>query len=149
MTLLCGWTVPKRREWEESGPCRLRLLLIQPSTFSIPVDSRGYAGRSHSLWYCDAKEQGIFRWYETAFMRAFRGGGEFAPFAMSPDSPDASLALSPTMHTYNVAWPFMSIDQGDEESFIERWMGWFGDAAQGQMRYPSPMPDSGSWRRGS
>ena len=116
---------------------------------SIPVDSRGYAGRSHSLWYCDAKEQGIFRWYETAFMRAFRGGGEFAPFAMSPDSPDASLALSPTMHTYNVAWPFMSIDQGDEESFIERWMGWFGDAAQGQMRYPSPMPDSGSWRRGS
>ena len=121
-------------------------------SISIPADRRGYIGRSHSLWYCDAQEQGIFRWYETAFMETFRGGVPFVPFAMPPYSSDASLALSPAMHTHQVAWPFMPIDQGDDENFIERWMGWFGEAAQGQMRYPSQVPElnpSGSWRRES
>ena len=116
-----------------------------------PTERSEYLGRSHSLWYCDAQEQGVFRWYETAFKETFRGGGPFDPFAMPPESSDASFALSPTMHTHQIAWPFMPIDQGDEEGFIERWIGWFVDAAQGQLSSNSRMsePDPhGSWRRG-
>ena len=120
-------------------------------TLAMPEDRYGYTGRSHSLWYCDAQKQGSFRWYDTAFMIIFgREDRRVAPFAMSPGDRDAAVALSPTMHTHQVAWPFMPIDQGDEDSFIERWMGWFGEAAQRQLRYPDRMPEldpSGSWRR--
>ena len=111
---------------------------------------RDYSGRSHSLWYCDAQEPGSFRWYETAFMETFGGDSPFVPFDLAPLSADASLALSSATHTHQVAWPFTPFDQGDDESFIERWMGWFGDAAQGQMRRPQQLPESnpgGSWRR--
>ena len=121
-------------------------------TLSMPSDWYGYTGRSHSLWYCDAQEQGVFRWYHTAFMIIFgREDNRVAPFAMSPGDGDATLALSPAMHTHQVAWPFQPIDQGDEDSFTERWMEWFAQAAQGQLHYPSHMPElnpSGSWRRG-
>ena len=121
-------------------------------SLSVPRDRYGYTGRSHSLWYCDAQHEGGFRWYETAFMITF-GGSErrgFAPFDMHPGDPDAMLALSPVMHTHQVAWPFTPIDQGDEDAFIERWMGWIGEAAQSQMRRPSTLPEvnpQGSWRR--
>ena len=117
---------------------------------SMPADRRGYAGRSHSLWFCDAQEPGVFRWFETAFM-TLGSENSLAPFAMNPDARDAAIALSPTMHIYQAAWPFMPIDQGDEDDFIERWIGWFGDAAEGQLRYPSRLPEldpHGSWRTG-
>ena len=116
----------------------------------MSADRRGYAGRSHSLWFCDAQEQGVFRWFETAFMTLGSEDG-YAPFAMTPDSRDAAIALSSTMHVYQAAWPFTPIDQGGEDEFIERWIGWFGDAAQGQLRYPNRLPEldpHGSWRRG-
>ena len=119
---------------------------------SRPADRSGYRGRSHSLWYCDAQEQGVFRWFETAFMETFGANIPFAPSAMPPDSSDAATAISPGLHTYQLARPFIPIDQGDEESFIERWMGWLGEAAQGQLLYPSQLPEldtQGSWRRGS
>ena len=121
-------------------------------TLEIPQGRNGYAGRSHSLWYCDAQEQGVFRWYDTAFMRilthVYTG---VLHFAVSPGDRDAVAALLPGIHTHQVAWPFMPIDQGDEVSFIERWIGWFGEAAQGQLHHPREMPElnpSGSWRRG-
>ena len=104
-------------------------------SLTVPRDRYGHAGRSHSLWYCDAQERGVFRWYEIAFM--FTPGvaksSSIDPFALAPGGRDgdAELALSTTtMHVYQVAWPFTPIDQGDEESFIERWIGWFALAAQ-------------------
>ena len=117
---------------------------------TVSPDQRGYTGRSHSLWYCDAPEPGVFRWYETAFWKFSGAVATVEPFAMPPEAEDTALALSTTMHTYNVARQFMPIDQGDEDSFVEPWMEWFGDAAQGQLRRPSGMPESdprGSWRR--
>ena len=117
-----------------------------------PTDRREYLERSHSLWYCDAQNQGHFRWYETAFMRNSGGSDVLAPFDMTPGSRDASLALLRTIHTHRVAWPFTPFDQGGEEDFIERWMGWFGEAAQGQTRYlkqPPELDTDGSWRLGS
>ena len=119
-------------------------------TLKIKPDRHGYEGRSHSLWYCDAQEAGVFRWFETAFVRTF-GAYEvsMAPFSMSPSDRDVALALS-ALHTCQVAWPFTPIDQGDERDFIERWIGWFAEAAQGLLRHPSSMPErdtGGTWRR--
>ena len=102
---------------------------------------RGYVGRSHSLWYCDAQDEGVFRWYETAFWEFGGPKNGFEPFAMPPETWVAGRSL---------ARPFTPIDQGEEEGFIERWMEWFGEAGHGPLRHPSKMPElptEGSWRR--
>ena len=113
---------------------------------------RDYDGRAHSLWYCDAQEERVFRWYETALMfNPFIGGqvSPIDPFAAEPGR-EAEAALSPAMDIYQVAWPFTPIDQGGEDEFVERWIDWFADAALGNLRRPTTMPERdprGSWRR--
>jgi eukaryotic-like serine/threonine-protein kinase len=37
-------------------------------TIRIPSDRSGYEGRSHSLWFCDARAVNEYGWFETAFM---------------------------------------------------------------------------------
>ena len=117
----------------------------------VEPERHGYKGRSHSLWYCDAQEVGVFRWYETAFMiNPFNLVGQlpFVPVALDPGG-EAYGALYPGTTLHQVAWPFTSIDQGDEDAFIERWIEWFAEAAQGLLRHPSHMPErnpQGSWR---
>ena len=110
-------------------------------TLQITPDRHGYEGRSHSLWYCDAQETGMFRWYETAFMISplIPKRGRIDPFTLEPGR-EAYAALSPVSAEYQVAWPFTPIDQGDEEDFLERWIGWFADGAQGLLSRPSKMP---------
>ena len=120
-------------------------------TIRIPLDEYEYEGRSHSLWYCDAQNLGEFRWYETAFMNNATGFKRtlLAPFALSPGQ-EAYGALSNVTTHYQVAWPFIPIDQGDEGEFIERWIGWFADAAEEKLHHPERMPErdpQGSWRR--
>ena len=120
-------------------------------TIRIPLDVYGYEGRSHSLWYCDAQNLGEFRWYETAFMNNATGFKRtlLAPFSLSPGQ-EAYGALSNVTTHYQVAWPFTPIDQGSEGEFIERWMGWFADAAEGKLWHPERMPERDpwdSWRR--
>ena len=121
-------------------------------TLQIKPDRYGFGGRSHSLWYCDAQEAGVFRWYETAFMPmpGVHKGHLLNPFALAPGR-DACVTLIPLIGEYQVAWPFTPIDQGDESDFIERWIGWFAAAAQDLLRRPtSSMPEratKGTWRR--
>ncbi len=118
-------------------------------TLQINADRHGYEGRSHSLWYCDAQEAGVFRWFETAFIRFGAYGVSMAPFSVSPAERDVALALT-AVHTYQVAWPFTPIDQGDETDCVERWIGWFAEAARDLLRRPNIMPErdtGGTWRR--
>ena len=117
----------------------------------MPVRMRqGYVGRSHSLWYCDAQEAGVFRWYEIAFFdRNARTRNGFSPFSLIPGDPDLKHALGNYSTPVQLARPFMPIDQGEEQAFIERWMDWFAAAAQGQLRLGS-LPElraRGSWRQ--
>jgi serine/threonine-protein kinase len=54
------------------------------------------------------------------------------------------------MAEFQVAWPFTPIEPGNEVDFLERWMAWFAQAAQGQLGHPSSMPErrpEGAWRR--
>lgn len=118
---------------------------------TIPEDRYGYQGRQHSLWYCDAQQAGVYRWYETGFMVSPLSSQTTAyyPIAFEPCE-NAGKALSNTIAEWQVAWPFTPIDQGEEDGFIERWLTWFAQAADGQLHRPSSMPEQptdGSWRR--
>jgi serine/threonine-protein kinase len=117
----------------------------------FPADRSGYQGRNHSLWYCDAKEPGIFRWYETAFMVSPLIPKRFAqePMRFDPGE-EAGKALWRGMAEWQLAWPFTPVDQGEEGEFVDRWIEWFGLASAGNLHHPSSMPErqaEGSWRR--
>ncbi len=111
---------------------------------SKPRDQFGYEGRSHSLWFCDAHEEGVYHWFETAFMVV--GSRSFLntvnPFALSPRDRNAALAFSQTVSNSGIAWEPLSFDQGDEEQFIERWLEWFAAAVDGGLHMPSHMPEN-------
>jgi serine/threonine-protein kinase len=113
-------------------------------------NSSGYEGRVHSLWFCDAHEAGRFAWYETAFMDSPLLGVSqpHSPYALVPGN--ASGALSNVMGTKQLAWPFEELDRGDLTEFVDRWLGWFADASERAMQYPSTMPEKptgNSYRR--
>jgi hypothetical protein len=68
---------------------------------------------------------------------------------MNPSEESAKAVVS-GMAEWQVAWPFIPLAVGDLDEFINRWGGWFADAAQGQLTHPSSMPErspQGSWRR--
>jgi serine/threonine-protein kinase len=117
----------------------------------IPRDEYGYEGRSHSLWFGDVKEVDRYGWYETAFMVSpmIPRQSRQRPFSLNPGA-DAAKAVGPGMAAYQVAWPFTPLTVGELAEFIDRWAGWFADAAQGRLRLPNTMPErppEGSWRR--
>ena len=65
---------------------------------------------------------------------------EYAPFALGQDLQDADLASAPTIHTYQEAWGPVSVDDEDEDSFIDRWAEVFARASQGKLHHPSRLP---------
>jgi hypothetical protein len=118
----------------------------------IPRDRYDYEGRSHSLWYCDAQEQGHYQWFETAFMVSAVLPRRFAqnPYALDPGE-ESAKAVGSGMAEYQVAWPFMPIASDDLADFIGRWAGWLAAASTGRLTHPSEMPERrdvrSSWRR--
>ncbi|MCH8949870.1 MAG: protein kinase, partial [Chloroflexi bacterium] len=113
-----------------------------------PRDRYDYEGRAHSLWFCDAHEEGVYRWYELAFMirPTIPRSSTLDPFAFPPTDKDAAQALTPVMDVLQVAWQPVPFDQGEEEQFIERWLSWFAAAADGSLSHPSRMPEESGGR---
>lgn len=109
-----------------------------------PKDRYGYEGRAHSLWFCDAHEPGVYRWYELAFMvtPGMPYGSAIDPFSLSPTDEMAAAALSPVFDVRQVAWAPLPFDQGDEDQFLERWIAWFAAAVDGSLSHPSRMPEN-------
>jgi hypothetical protein len=111
----------------------------------------GYAGRSHSLYFCDATVPGNYAWFETAFMYnpLLPRRTSSDPFALPPGR-HAALALRAGIDEYQVAWPFTALVIGDLGEFVDRWLGWFADAIEDRLAHPSHMPErpvDGTWRR--
>jgi len=113
-----------------------------------PLDHYGYEGRSHSLWFCDAHDAGVYRWFETAFMiqPLVRESSTINPFALAPTDEDAGGAFSNTMTVRQIAWEPLPFDQGDGEQFIERWLGWFAAAVAGTLTHPRVLPEGSGGR---
>lgn len=134
---------------QSNTPPPFDVIAYSAMLLQIPPTRTGYEGRGHALWYCDAQEPGLYRWYETAFMITSSPKNKIDPFGMEPGR-EAYSALGRLTRRYIVARPFTPMDQGAEADFIDRWIGWFGDAAQGNLSRPRRMPEidpSGSWRR--
>lgn len=109
-----------------------------------PRDRYDYEGRAHSLWFCDAHDEGVYRWYEVAFMVRPSIPQRFTldPFALAPTDEHAAAAFTPVMDVRQIAWQPIPFDQGEENQFIERWLGWFAAAADGSLSHPSHMPEN-------
>jgi len=142
-----GVTAPTQiRDWD--GP--FDVVAHAQITVNIQGGAGGYEGRSHTLWFCDAQVAGQYAWYEVAFMESplIRGDRPVEPHSRTPR--EALVALGGVMGSAQVAWPFMVIDRSDPTDFVDRWTGWFADAADRLLRRPSTMPErptAGSWRR--
>ena len=78
-----------------------------------PTFPENYHGRSHSIWYCGARNPGAFRWYETAFMimPLSRMKTKGNPVMLQPDE-DSGGALSNVTTFWQIPQPFTPIDQG-------------------------------------
>lgn len=133
--------------------------IVSTAVLSVfgPASLRGrWKGRSHSFYFADPIVEGQYGWYETAFMNLpFFGGittdAEFEPFA-AVDVGYVHLhhALGTTIGELQVAWPFTRVTPGDCEPFLQRWLGWFAEAASGTLARPSTMPEREiprDWRR--
>lgn len=107
----------------------------------IPVDRQDYEGRVHSLWYCDAQKKGRYQWFETAFMVSplIPRRGRKNPFALNPGE-ESAKAVWRGMAEWQVAWPFTPLNVGDLDEFVNRWAGWFADAAQGRRSPRATQP---------
>lgn len=105
--------------------------------------ARAWEGRSHSLWFCDARMEGEFHWFEVAFMLnpISRKQTRVVPFGLEP-GPQADEAFWPGIGTHQVAFGPKAIDQGNEQWFVDRWMEMFAEAALGRLNHPSRLPEN-------
>ena len=112
------------------GDVEWEVLACSSITLQTPPDRSGHEGMAHSLWYLRQSEDDAYRWYELAFRvhALYPRRSTINPFSLPPGSGDAQIALSATMHTIDVAKHPSPVDQGEEERFVERWIGWLADA---------------------
>lgn len=113
----------------------------------------GYRGRSHSLWFCNARDPEHYQWFELAFMHSplmrLPSHPDVNPFSRGPDK-TAAETLSTTMTEQQLAWPFTPIGPGQLDDFIGRWGSWLAAAAGRQLQHPTTMPEQptdGSYRK--
>jgi serine/threonine-protein kinase len=148
-----GWTITlahQQGEWGEWQAPSFDVLCDSGLQLKIPHNRYDYRGRSHSLWFGDVQRLSDYGWFETAFMTSgFLRQPSERPFALNPGEA-AAKAVWQGMAEFQVAWPFTPLIVGELDEFIDRWAGWFADAAEGRLNFPASMPErnpEGSWRR--
>jgi eukaryotic-like serine/threonine-protein kinase len=154
-TLWVTHAVERGNEWR--GP----FSVIACASIQVRSSSWDSVRGGHSLWYCDAHEEGRFAWYETAFMLANGGGTEefFPPTKVFdldargkrdwPLDPDFRRKDFHNPGAVQIVWPFEELDLFDLDRFVDRWLGWFGLAADGEPGREELMSKSipeRSWR---
>lgn len=101
--------------------------------------SPGY-DRSASLWYVN-DGSGRWQWLEVSYYCWGRNSGVNEPCNLPPGK-DADIAASNVMGTWNFAHPPRAVEDDGREAFIERWINHFTQAATGQLRRPSNLPEA-------
>ena len=129
------------QEWAGGAPAQFDVIAYATMALRLPSDHRGYQGRSHSLWFCDARTAEEYSWFETAFMTspilAMHTNG-IEPFALAPDA-EARGAIRGDIK--QLAWPFTRLEITELAEFMHRWADWLAAAAAGQLTFPSTMPE--------
>ncbi|MBM4590150.1 protein kinase [Rhodococcus hoagii] len=121
-------------------------------TGRISVEMTGvtdrWAGRSHSIWYCDAQNEGEYYWYETAFHN-LSSSFRLEPYSRAASGRDTEMALQRVIHNEQVAVGFTALVGEAVDEFVERWIERFALAARDQLPRPMVMPEGnvqGTWR---
>jgi serine/threonine protein kinase len=113
-------------------------------TVDMAQTMHGYRSRSHSLWYCDGRQEGQFAWYEVAFADHM-AAGQIQPYALSArETPP--VAFDHVIGTTRVDW-FQEIDLSDLDEFVDRWLEWFAKAVTFQLQRPNGTGNRQQWRR--
>lgn len=113
-------------------------------TIRVPVNLTGWEGRSHSLWFCNYADRTQYAWFEGAFMQnplMRKRESSVVPYAFPPGE-DAAKALSNVIAEFQVARRFERLTLGDLDGFVDRWAGWFGSGAAGDLHMPDRLPES-------
>lgn len=126
--------------------------VISSAVVSVTRDhrsNRGWIGRSHSIWFCDAHKSGEYGWYEMAFMstRPSDVHADLQPFSRKPG--EAVQYFQGVYGVGQLAWPVTEIDRDDTSEFMDRWVDWFAAAAEKTLDTPTTMPERvshGTWR---
>jgi len=105
----------------------------------IKCANAGY-DRSASLWYAN-NGSGRWQWLEASYFCWGRSSGVNEPCGLPPGE-DADSAASKVMSIWNFAHPPRAIEDDGQEAFVERWINHFAQAAQGQLRRPSSLPEA-------
>jgi hypothetical protein len=139
---LASPTTAQSNPWELGFRPAFKVITFSSIHISTPEDTDGYIGRSHSLWYCDAFAIGQFVWLEVAFMPSVYPTAQVkrCPFELDP-SPSAAQAFGPGSASIRLARRPRIVRPKVSRKFIDRWAGWFADGAQGQLDWPTPMPE--------
>lgn len=109
-------------------------------TLSQQGNSRGYTGRSHSMYYCDFEREGEYAWYELSFMTTFGFSGSKYPVSLPP-GPEAGLALSNVFGNQQVARPIEVVRPGETDSFKEHWLRLLAAASMNELSGPNQLPE--------
>ena len=151
----CGVT-PSARSWQDGAqpdPSPMAALRSQPTPTTAEQRARAQVGWCHvpmerpEVGHGYSKHVYPLTWRGSMALRGLRA--KQTPFALDPGE-ESGGAVGPGLAEYQVAWPFTRLEVGHLEEFIDRWAGWLADAAGGDMRYPSSMPErtpDGTWRR--
>lgn len=146
MTLRLPKYVSRPEEWPEHQPFDV----VCAGAISIEMTHLHdqWAGREHSLWYCDAQSEGEYHWFETAFHN-MRDRRRLEPYNNRPSVHEAQVAVQRVISSEQVAVPFTALVGETVGLFIERWTTWFTQAAEGSLSQPDRLPEgnvSGSYR---
>jgi len=146
-----GLTPLEPKVWKADRAPAFTVIACSALAVRIPANRYDYDGRAHSLWFGDIQEEGRFCWFEVGFMimPLMRERSRIVPFALGPGE-DAAQALSPGLGKYQLARPFTPLTHDQVDDFVDRWIGWLAEGAQGQLQHPSHMPEippDGSWRK--
>lgn len=118
------------------------IIAVAAIGINIPPGHDNYHGRSHSLWYGDMQDAGTYRWFEMGFRASswIARSTKHVPAAMEPNE-DSGKAFANGITEWSLARPVVPIDQGEDDAFIERWLNWFGEAVDGELRHPRGLPE--------
>jgi serine/threonine-protein kinase len=124
------------KPWPAGKGPDIRVVAHARIDLSMSAGGSPYTGRTHSLWFCDADDPSRMHWYEVAFLRKGypHRSTSHMPFALDPGA-EAGAALLETSPAFEVQVPLTRLDHAALDAFVDRWAGWFAQAATGDLRF--------------
>ncbi|GAY14186.1 serine/threonine-protein kinase [Mycobacterium sp. shizuoka-1] len=140
--LLSGQLGLDKPRLSESTADSIPFTVISESAITVNMRNGGnqWNGRGHSLWFCNAVEKERFAWYEVAFMEAGSRLSTMDPFSVSALHNGGAFNRL-TIGIAQIARDFNELDRSDLSEFVNRWLGWFADAAFNTLQRPMILPE--------